>query len=379
MNFEQTSIRRGLVAFGALIAAGIAQAQVPPDIAAKLKEIGRGVCPAETAVLYRPLQPTAPYPGVKVERNVSFGPDPRNVVDIFSPEKGGGKRPVLIYVAGGAGNKIEQIPNGEAFYDNIMLWAVKNGMTGVNLQRRNGGGMAWDDPAKDIGLGVEWVRKNIANYKGNPNRVFIWAHSAGNPPVATYIGHPELYGPSGIGLKGAILMAPANFSIYPVTVPPPAAQAGGGGGGGFGACGGAAAAGGRGAGGGRGPGGPGGPGGGPAAKGGPPADGKGGGGDGKGRGGRGGGAPVDPATQAARSDLPGILNAKIAFFFGSGELDPATMGTFIDTLKDQLCKAGHCPTVALFKDHSHMSEVFSPNTADVSVSGPILKWMKSVK
>jgi hypothetical protein len=376
MNIQQKSVRRTRVAFGAmaLVAAGIAQGQVPADIAAKLKEIGRGVCPAETAALYRPLQPTAPYPGVKVERDVSFGPDPRNVVDIFSPEKGGGKRPVLIYVAGGAGNKIEQIPNGEAFYDNIMLWAVKNGMTGVNLQRRGGGGMAWDDPAKDIGLGIEWVRKNISKYKGNPDRVFIWAHSAGNPPVGTYIGHPELYGPDGIGLKGAILMGPAAFSLLPVTVPPPAPQAGGGGGGGFGACGGAAAAGGRGAGGGggRGPGGPGGA----AAKGGPPPDGK-GGGDGKGRGGR--GAPVDPATQLARSDLPGILSAKIAFFLGSGELDPPAMGAFVDTLKEQLCKAGHCPTVMLFKDHSHMSEVFSPNTADVSVTGPILKWMKSVK
>jgi hypothetical protein len=88
---------------------------------------------------------------------------------------------------------------------------------------------------------------------------------------------------------------------------------------------------------------------------------------------------VDPATQLARSDLPGILSAKIAFFLGSGELDPPAMGAFVDTLKEQLCKAGHCPTVMLFKDHSHMSEVFSPNTADVSVTGPILKWMKSVK
>jgi hypothetical protein len=41
--------------------------------------------------------------------------------------------------------------------------------------------------------------------------------------------------------------------------------------------------------------------------------------------------------------------------------------------------AGHCPTVMVFKDHSHMSEVFSPNTADDSVTAPILKWMKSVK
>jgi hypothetical protein len=33
----------------------------------------------------------------------------------------------------------------------------------------------------------------------------------------------------------------------------------------------------------------------------------------------------------------------------------------------------------LIKDHSHVSLVFSPNTADDSVTGPILKWMKSVK
>jgi hypothetical protein len=33
----------------------------------------------------------------------------------------------------------------------------------------------------------------------------------------------------------------------------------------------------------------------------------------------------------------------------------------------------------LIKDHSHVSLVFSPNTADDSVTGPILKWMKGVK
>jgi len=48
-------------------------------------------------------------------------------------------------------------------------------------------------------------------------------------------------------------------------------------------------------------------------------------------------------------------------------------------LKKALCNAGRCPTTAFFKDHSHASVVFSPNTADDSVTGPILKWMKSVK
>jgi len=366
------------------VAASVALAQVPADIAAKLVDMGRNVCPADTAKLYRGFQPTAPYPGVKVDRDIHYGPGDREILDVFSPEKGGGNRPVLIYVAGGAGNKIEQVPDGEAFYDNIMLWALKNGMTGVNVQR-GGTGPEWDDAAKQIAKMVDWVHANISKYKGNPNRVFIWSHSAGNPPVGTYIGRPELYPSFGIGLKGAILMSPAAFNIAPVTV-----GGAGGAGGGRGAPG-AAPAGGRGTAGGPPAGGcptggafGGGARGGGAAKGGP-GGGPGGAAKGtdaaKGGGGRGGGGrgPVDPATQLARSALPGIKAAKISFFLAYADLDPANMGSFIDTLKDQLCMAGHCPTVAVFKDHSHMSEVFSPGSPDTEVSGPILKWMKSVK
>ena len=162
-------------------------AAVPPDIASQLKEMGQVVNPAGTAKLYRPLQPTPPYPGVKVERDIKYFQDDRTVLDVFAPEKGGGSRPVLIYVSGGAGNKIEPVPDGDAFYDNIMLWAVKNGMTGVNVQRRGGQGLEWDETAKDIGRVIEWVQQNISKYKGNPNRVFIWAHSAGTarfPPTS---------------------------------------------------------------------------------------------------------------------------------------------------------------------------------------------------
>ncbi len=328
----------------ALLAMGTAYAAVPPEIASQLREIGRGVCVPQTAKIYRPLQANPPYSGVSIARDISFGPDPKNVLDVFSAEKGGGSKTVLLYVSGGAGNKIQGGENGDVFYDNIMLWAVKNGMTGVNMQRRPG--TAWDDPAKDVALVVQWVHNNISRYKGNPKRVFIWSQSAGNIPVSTYIGHPEYYGPQGVGLKGAVLMSPPNFDILPVTPPPPA-----GGRGGFAACGGGAA---------------------PAA----PAAAK-GGGDGKGGGG--GRGAVDPATQLARSNLPGILKVNIPFFLASAELDPPGMTEFNEVLKEQLCKAGHCPTVMVSKDQSHISEVMSVNTADDSVSGPILKWIKSVK
>ena len=55
------------------------------------------------------------------------------------------------------------------------------------------------------------------------------------------------------------------------------------------------------------------------------------------------------------------------------------MAEFQVMLKDELCKAGHCPVVSVLPKHSHMSEVYSVNTADDSVAAPILKWMKSVK
>jgi triacylglycerol lipase len=338
-----------LVALSAA-AASLAYSQVTPTIAKELVNIGRGVCVPETAQVYRPLHPNPPYTGVTIARDISFGPDPKNVLDVFAPEKGGGKRAVLIYVSGGAGNKLQGGPDGDVFYDNIMLWAVKNGMVSVNMQRRPGA--AWDDPAKDVSLIVQWVESNIAMHKGNPDRIFMWSQSAGNIPLSTYIAHPEFYGPKGVGVKGVVFMSAPAFNILPVT-PPPAGP----GGGGFGACGQ------------------------PDGSTPLPAEGRGaGGGAGRGAGGGGGRAQQpDPATQLARSNLPGLTSAKIPFLVSVAELDPPAIITFATTLKDELCKAGHCPTFITFKDHSHISEVMSPDTADTSVTGPILKWMKSVK
>jgi len=351
----------------ALMASPAAHAQVPPGIAAKLREIGTGVCVPETAKLYKPLQPAAPS-GVTVMRDISYAQDPRTIMDVFAPEKGGGNRPVLVYVSGGGGDKRVNGPDGDPFYDNIMLWALKNGMVGVNMQRRGGfgGGAAWDEPAKDVGLVVAWIRANIKNHKGNPNRIFLWADSAGNGPVSTYAGHPEIAGADGAAVKGIVLMSSPNFNILPETVPQDsgAAQI-------------AATANlstncGRPAGEGRG-------GRGPAPGGAAPAP---GGARQGGGGGRGGAAApaVDPATQLARSNLPGLANGKIAVFLGWGELDSSNILRFDYALKNALCKAGRCPATAeLIKDHSHVSLVFSPNSADNSVTGPILKWMKSVK
>ena len=226
-NNQNRPQRAGSVVFWVMTmaAAGIAQAQVPPDIEAGLRKIGQIVDPACTAKLYRTLMPkndvnsnvTPLYPGITVARDVSFGPHPKDLLDIFTADKGGGNRTVLLYIPGGGGNKTEQqAREANAFYDNIGRWATKNGMVAVTMQRHPG--QNWDDPAKDVSAMIQWVQANIGKYKGNPDRMFIWAHSAGNGPLGTYIGRPEVWGPKGVGVKGAIFMS-GQWNIAPLEVP----------------------------------------------------------------------------------------------------------------------------------------------------------------
>ena len=215
-----------------LTATGVAPAQVPPDIEAGLRKIGQIVDSGCTAKLYRPLMPakdvntsvTPLYPGITIARDISFGPNPKDVVDIFAADKGGGSRPVLMYIPGGQGNKTEQqVPEANAFYDNIGRWGSKNGMVVVTMQRHPGPN--WDDGGKDVSIMIQWVEAHIPTYKGDSGRMFIWAQSAGNGPLGTYLGRPELYGPRGVGVKGAIFMS-GQFNILPLNPPNPAGPGG---------------------------------------------------------------------------------------------------------------------------------------------------------
>jgi pimeloyl-ACP methyl ester carboxylesterase len=377
----------------ALLATSTASAQVPPDIAEGLKKIGQVVDPACTARLYRPLMPKNDYntywpanaagptlkgqlyPGITVTRDQSFGPHPKDLLDIFVADGGGGDRPVLIFVPGGGGNKIEQqVRESNAFYDNIGRWATKNGMVAAVMQRH--AGPTWDDGGRDVAIAVDWLKENVTKYKGDPNRMVIWSHSAGNGPLGVYIGHPERW-KNGVQVKGAIFM---SGNPVPGIVP---AQGGGAAPGAPGsrsgvACGlqesqaaGPAATGGAIAG--------------PSsvlaaalAPGAAPVAGR-------------AGQPLPAAQQAERNNLPGFKKTPVKVMLARAELDPGVAGDMLPAdkaLHDAMCAVdgqnakdgeGHCPSMLFLKGESHMSEVFSFDTADRIVSGPILAWIKRVK
>jgi acetyl esterase/lipase len=183
------------------------QSPMPPEISAKLQEIGRVIDPPKTAELYAPLQAKEMYPRLKLETDVKYGPDDRNLLDVFAPDGAAPPRPVLIFVHGGgfvAGNK--HAP-GSPFYDNIMLWAVKNGFVGVNMEYPLAPQSPWPAGARDIASVVQWVSENIASRGGDPAKIYLMGHSAGASHVASYVSHPDFYKLKDGGLAGAIMVS----------------------------------------------------------------------------------------------------------------------------------------------------------------------------
>ncbi|MGQ0547207.1 MAG: alpha/beta hydrolase [Betaproteobacteria bacterium] len=201
-------IERIFTAAMALALAACASApQMPADIAAKVKAIGPVIDPPKTAAIYAPLQPKEPYQGVRVARDLKYGPDARQALDVFTPEAVSSTAPVLMFVHGGAfvgGNK--RAP-GSPFYDNIMLAAARAGMVGVNVTYRLAPQHKWPAGAADVGAAVKWVRDHIRSHGGDPARVTLMGHSAGAVHVASYVAFPEHHRANGIGIARAIVVS----------------------------------------------------------------------------------------------------------------------------------------------------------------------------
>jgi acetyl esterase/lipase len=189
-----------------------------PEIAEQIAAIGRVIDPVKTGAVYAPLHDREPYAGVKVTRDIQYGPADRNLLDIFLADGANGKQPVLIFVHGGgfvAGNKSTP---GSPFYDNVPLWAARNGLVGVNITYRLAPQAPWPAGAEDVGLAVLWVADNIARYGGDPSRIFLFGHSAGATHAGTYAAMPQFHGGRGIGIAGLILTSGIyDFTDFPLT------------------------------------------------------------------------------------------------------------------------------------------------------------------
>lgn len=192
------------------VAAGnpVAHAGPPPDIARALTAIGRVIDPVATGALYAPQLKAQSYAGIRVTRDVRYGPDDKQGLDVFMPETASSSAPtVVIFVHGGGYVRGDKHAPDSPFYDNVMLWATAHGMIGVNLNYRLAPQNTWPSGAEDVGLAVRWVQRNIAPDDA-PARIVLVGHSSGASHVAAYVAQLRQHAPRGAGLAGVALISP---------------------------------------------------------------------------------------------------------------------------------------------------------------------------
>jgi len=159
----------------------------------------------------QPQLPTPPYPGIEDARDIAYGPDPQQRLDILAPSRGTAEgRRVLVFVHGGDWQGGDKHFAGDILYENVAYWAAEQGMVAVNLNYRLADYAAarnlYPTQEQDIAAAIDWIGVNIGHYGGDPQRIFLWGHSSGGSAIAGYASDPMLYGASP-GIKGIFLLS----------------------------------------------------------------------------------------------------------------------------------------------------------------------------
>jgi acetyl esterase/lipase len=180
------------------------------QMGARIRALGDRIVPEAiegTAKLYGPYHELEPYQGVKVSRDLTYGPDGRHRLDVFEPQSSGAQRPVLLFVHGGGFIAGDKHRPGTPYQDNVALWALRHGMIGVNMTYRLAPQHPWPAGAEDVGAAVAWIRTHIAEHGGDPRRILLMGTSAGAAHAAAYAVNSRFHGGGDAGLAGLVLLS----------------------------------------------------------------------------------------------------------------------------------------------------------------------------
>jgi acetyl esterase/lipase len=134
----------------------------------------RFVCVPMVVTLCFALSGLATY-GQEIKRDIPYvaAPHERQVLDVYSTQ-GAKNLPVVVWIHGGgwqAGDKSSVKSKPQAFLD--------KGFVFVSTNYRLLPTVEMGTLIRDIAKSIHWVHDHIAEYGGDPNRMFVMGHSAG--------------------------------------------------------------------------------------------------------------------------------------------------------------------------------------------------------
>ena len=132
--------------------------------------------------------------GARVERDVSYGLNPAQKLDVYLP-RDGKQAPILVMVHGGAwmlGDKA----NTAVVANKVLHW-LPRGYIVVSLNYRMARPPAPLEQAEDVGRALAFVQTHAADWGGDASRVVLMGHSSGAHLAALLTAAPAIVARSG--------------------------------------------------------------------------------------------------------------------------------------------------------------------------------------
>ena len=290
---------------------------VPPAIEQRVRALGPVVDMPSTRAIYEPLLAMQPRAGVRVDRNQAYGPDKRHKLDVYMPDPATAARgPLVIAFPGGGfirGDKSER--------ENAGLLFARAGLITMIPNYRLGPAHHWPAGAEDVVRALDWGRAHASEYGADAARIWLIGESAGAAHVASATLLKRFHPPGGLKIAGAVLIS----GVYNLELERRARRQ-------FGI------------------------------------------------------ATPDPRNEAyfgtdferypSMSLVDQIDAEPFPMLITYAELDPVQMQVQAGELFARLVtRHGFSPELLVIRGHNHLTQVYSLNTGDESLGGPLLKFL----
>jgi acetyl esterase/lipase len=151
--------------------------------------------------------------GLQISRGVTYGPLPRQRLDVWRMPTTPPGAPVFFFIHGGAwviGDKDEQARP-------MLHELVSRGWVAVAPNYRLAPKYSWPAPYEDVTRALAWVRRTIGAYGGDPSRIVIGGASAGGQlaSLVALVGENNPWRPTDL-LGEASLSVSGCVSLYGV-------------------------------------------------------------------------------------------------------------------------------------------------------------------
>jgi len=132
-------------------------------------------------------------------------------LNVFAPRKPTTAKDVFVFIYGGTWNSGEK-----SLYNFLGNRMARKDVVTVVIDYPKSPQSNYDEMATDAAKAVKWVKENIAQYGGNPDKIFVSGHSAGGHLAALISVRDDYFSKLGITnpIKGTILIDAAGLDMY---------------------------------------------------------------------------------------------------------------------------------------------------------------------